>query len=267
MLLAGLLYHSNSQAQHPVFSGDARSQGMANARVMISNSWSGLNNPAGLAGIGAISFGLYVENRYQVSELSLGAFSLGIPTKTGTYGISYAAFGYSLFNQEHASLSYGKALGKKIRAGIGIHYLMICQPYENGNLYAFVPSLGIQLLPVNGLTVGFHVFNPAGQPYNPAGYIKIPAVYSAGVGYNLGNEVLLCAEAEKSSLEKTKYYGGVEFTLVKIFLVRFGLSSGEFQKLSFGIGYHGRQVSIDMAATRHPILDFQTSLSLSYAIK
>ena len=70
-----------------------------------------------------------------------------------------------------------KPLGKKIRAGIGMHYLMIHQPDGYGNLYAVVPSLGIQFLPVTGLTVGFHVFNPAGQQYIPAGYIEIPAGY------------------------------------------------------------------------------------------
>jgi hypothetical protein len=258
---------SYSKAQQLLFQGDARSQGMANARVMLANQWSGLNNSSGLAGVKATSFGLYYANYFQVPELGVGAFSFVIPTSTGTYAVSYAAYGYSLFRQSHAVLSYGKAFGNIFRAGIGLHYLMIRQSYDYGTLYAFVPSLGIQLLPLTGLTVGVDVFNPAVQHYIPSGYQDIPAVIRAGIGYNLGNEVLICAEVEKASKEKAKCYGGVEITLQKMVLMRLGFSSGEFPGFSFGIGFQSRHLKIDVASARHPVLGFSSALGIAYAMK
>jgi hypothetical protein len=267
MLLVVILCPAKGKAMNLIFQGDARSQGMANNRVMLANQWSGLNNPAGLAGINTSCFGLYYENYFGIPELGMGAFSCGIPARTGAYGISFMSFGYSLFRQSQASLSYGKAFGKNLRAGIGLHYLVIGQPVDYGNLFALVPSLGIQMLPVSGLTLGIYVFNPAGQQYVPSGYLNIPAIFRTGVGYTLGREVLLCAEIEKISKEKAKYYGGVEITLQKVVFIRFGVTSGRFPGFSFGIGYRNRHMSIDMAITRHPVLGFSPALGLSYAIK
>lgn len=267
MLLAGILYQPGSKAQLPSFQGDARSQGMANAGVMLANHWSGINNPAGLAGIKAISFGLFYENYFELPELGMGAFSFGIPTKTGNYGISFITFGYALFRQGQASLSYGKAFGNKFRAGIGLHYLIICQPADYGNLYALVPSLGIQLLPLNGITFGVQVFNPAGQQYIPSGYQDIPSGFRAGAGYKLGNEVLFCAEAEKIIKEKATYYGGFEIILQKMLLVRFGVSPGQFSEFSFGIGLRSQHLTIDLAATRHPVMGFSPAIGLTYVMK
>jgi hypothetical protein len=266
LLLALLLNMPGSKAQLPYFQGDARSQGMSNARVMLANHWSGMNNPAGLAGINSTSFGLYYVNYFQVPELGVGAFSICIPTKTGNYGISFMTFGYSLFRQSQSSLSYGKTCGNKFRAGIGLHYLLISQPADFGNLFALIPSLGVQFLPLNGMTVGIHVFNPAGQQYNPSGHQCIPACLLAGAGYALGNEVLLCAEVEKIIKQKAKYYSGFEIILQKMLLLRFGISSGEFQRFSFGIGYRGQHINIDMAVSKHPVLGFSPSVGISYVM-
>jgi hypothetical protein len=240
---------------------------MANARVMLANHWSGINNPAGLAGITATSFGLNYENHFELPELGMGAFSIGISTKTGNFGISYMTFGYSSFHQGEASLSYGKAFGKKFRAGIGLHYLLICQPADYGNLYTFLPSLGIQLLPLKGITLGVQVFNPAGQQYIPSGYLDIPSGFRAGAGYTLGNEVLLCAEVEKILKDKASYYGGFEIALQKMLLVRFGVSFGLFPQFSFGIGLQCRHLTIDLAAARHPVMGYSPAIGLSYAMK
>jgi hypothetical protein len=267
LLLAGILFMPGSMAQLPSFKGDVRSQGMANARVMLDNHWSGMNNPAGLAGISTTSFGIYYTNCFQVPELGMGAFSCGIPTKTGNFGISYITFGYSLFRQGQASLAYGKAFGKKFRAGIGLHYLMVLQPADYGNLYALIPSLGIQLLPLNGITMGIQVFNPARQQYIPSGYQDVPSGFGAGTGYKLGNEVLFCAEVEKIIKEKAKYYGGFEIILQKMVLMRFGISSGEFPEFSFGIGFQSRLLNIDLAVSRHPVLGFSPAIGLSYVMK
>lgn len=254
---------AESPAQYSYFQGDPRSQGMSHAGVMLADHWSGLENPAGLAGLRKNTFGICYSNNYMVSQLGTGAASCGITTRSGNYGVSLLSFGYSSFRQSMASLCYGKKLGKKLRAGIGIRGLLISQPAGYGNLYAVIPSLGLQVIPVERITFGIHAYNPAGQEYIPSGYLEIPAGWQAGVGINFGEEVLLCFQAEKNRHEQLLCYGGFEIFLHEKIPVRFGLSSGTQTELSFGIGFRSSGLQIDLAATRHPAMGFSPSIGLS----
>jgi hypothetical protein len=226
-----------------------------------------LDNPAGLAEIRGTFFGLYCSNQFHLAELSTVASSVSFPTRTGNYSISYLTFGYSSFRQSQASLSYGKSMGKWIRAGIGVHYLSIRQGAGYQHLFALVPSVGLQLIPMKGITFGAKIFNPASQRFIPSGYQDVPAFFQAGIGYSMGDEVLICAEARKTAGEEVSYYGGAEITLQQIFLIRFGVSSGKMPGFSFGVGYRKNHMSLDLAATRHPLLGFSSGVGLGYAIK
>lgn len=239
---------------------------MSRAGVMLADHWSGLENPAGLAGLRKTTFGICYSNTYMVSQLGTGAASCGIRTTTGNYGVSFVSFGYSSFRQSLASLGYGRNLGKKLRAGIGIHGLLISQATGYGNLYAVIPSLGLQFTPVERITFGVHAYNPAGQEYIPAGYLEIPAGWQAGVGIRFGKEVLLCFQAEKNRHEQLLCYGGFEIFLHEKIPVRFGLSSGTQTELSFGIGFRNPRLQVDMAVTRHPVLGFSPAIGLACSI-
>jgi len=262
-LLVAFLNAGSGIANDPVSHGAARSQGMANASVMLADPWSGVGNPAGLAVLTNLAFSIHYENYFLVPDLGLEFFSCGMPTKTGTFGISYSTFGYSFYRESQACLSFGKSFGNKFRAGIGLHYLMIRQSADLGNLSALVPALGIQAIPMPGLTIGLQVFNPAGQQYVPTGHLTIPTLIDAGLGYELGGEIFICFETEKRSLEKLKYYGGIEINLQKLIIARFGVSSGEYPGYSFGLGFQIRPLTIDIAATHHPVLGFSPAITIS----
>ncbi len=265
-ILFSPLFFAASTAQYSYFRGDPRSQGMSHAGVMLADHWSGLENPAGLAGLSRTTFGICYSNNYLVSQLGTGAASCGIITKSGNYGISLVSFGYSSFRQSAASLCYGRNLGKKLRAGIGIHGLLVSQAAGYGNLYAVIPSLGLQFAPVERITFGIHAYNPAGQEYIPAGYLEIPAGWQAGVGINFGEEVLLCFQVEKNRNEQLLCYGGFEIFLHEKIPVRFGLSSGIQTELSFGIGFRSPRLQVDLAATRHPVLGFSPAIGFACSI-
>jgi hypothetical protein len=265
LFLAGVTFTA-AKAQPIASCGDPQSLGMANSGVMLSSPWSGMNNPAGLPGIKDICFGLSYENSFIIPELGTSAFSCIIPTLTGNFGFTLASFGYSMFQTSQASLSYGKAFGNKFRAGIGLHYLYIHQPENCGSLFAFIPSAGIQILPSKRLVVGLHVFNPAHQQYNPEGYLDIPVDITAGAAYNLGDEVIWCTGAQKSSGEKIRIFSGFEVALQNFFLIRFGFQSGAYPELSFGLGFKSHHLNVDLALTRHPVLGINPALGITYII-
>lgn len=263
-LLISLLYTNGGATDNRVFHGNARSLGMAGVRVMLADEWSGIGNQAGLAAITSPSFSIHYENYFLVPALGTGAFSICMPTRSGTFGFCFSNYGYASYRENQLCLSIGKAFGYRFRAGIGLHYLTVHQPSDMGNLSALVPALGIQALLLPDLTIGLQVFNPACQHYVPAGYLNLPVTGQAGLGYQLGQEVLICFEAEKQAHEKLQYRGGIEINLEQKLIARFGIYSGEYPGYSFGIAFHSRLLFIDLAASRHPVLGFSPAISLSF---
>lgn len=253
-----------TNANDRLFYGSARSQGLAGAMIMLSGENAVMGNHAGLAVLSGLTLGAHYENCYMIPELGWGAFYCGIPVKNGAFGLTYSTLGNPAYHQGQACLSYGKAFGGIIRAGIGMHYLWIHQPDDLGDLSAIVPALGIQVLPLPGMTMGFQVFNPATQQFVPGGYIKIPVIFQAGFGFHIGDEVLICFEARKQSRETLIYSGGIEINLRKLVTGRFGISSGKFPGYAFGFGFKVRPFTVDIAATHHPVLGFSPSVTISY---
>jgi hypothetical protein len=266
-LLMVWLHAPGVKAQFPSFTGDARSKGMSGTSVMLASHWSCLSNPAGIAGIRAASFGLYYENHFEVPELGTGSFTVGLPTRSGNFGAGFITIGCAGLRQSQASMSYGRNIGSRVRAGIGVHWLMVSQPAGYADLFAVIPSLGLQVMPFEKMIVGISVFNPAGQELIPAGYLKIPVVFQAGIGYQLGEEVLLCMESQKRSGEKARYSGGFEITLKNAVHFRFGIFHHRISGFSLGVGYTLKQLSIDIAVARHPVLGYSPATGLTYAIK
>jgi hypothetical protein len=237
---------------------------MANVQAVITDHWSGMGNPAGLATVGSACIGISYMNLYQIPELGMGAISLTVPTKSGNYSLIYTTFGSSSCSLNHATLSYGKVLGEKLHAGVGLNYFVIHQSSGFGNLFALVPSIGIQWQLFQPVILGLYVFNPAGQSYIPSGHLGIPAVIHAGIGYAFGKEVTVCFEVEKKSNEKLKYQGGIEITFEKMIVMRLGMTSGMYPCCSFGMGFSFGHTVIDIAAIRQPVLGFSPVLTLNY---
>ena len=244
--------------------GNARSFGMANVQAVITDHWSGMGNPAGLATVGSTYVGISYMNLYQIPELGMGAISFTVPTKSGNYSLNYTSCGSSSNSLNHATLSYGKVLGKKLHAGIGLNYFIIHQASGFGNLFALVPSIGIQWQPSQPVILGLYAFNPARQSYFPSGHLGIPAVIRAGMGYTFGKEVMICIEVEKKSNDKLKYQGGIEITFEKMIVMRLGMTSCMYPRYSFGMGFKFGHTVIDIAATRQPVLGFSPVLTLNY---
>jgi hypothetical protein len=232
---------------------------------MLWDEWAIMQNPASLAALGRNVLSLHAENHFLIPEMSTGCLSMGIVSKSGTFGLSYCMTGHAFYNESRSGLSFGKAFGEKFRAGIEIMYLSVRQFSDYGNLHAFIPALGVQVLPLQALTIGIHITNPAGQRFYPH-HIMIPSVFRAGVGYRSGTDLLICIEYVKQSRFKPVYSGGIECCCGKVLCLRLGLSSSVRTEYSFGLGIHEGHLNINLAACHHPVLGFSPSVTLSYSL-
>jgi len=261
-----LFYVSAANAQLPYFHGDAQSLGLADVATVLSSHWSCLRNPAGISGINSIQFGITYENYFSVPELGMGAVSISIPAKSGTFGLGFSTFGNSWLSQSHTALSYGRHLGKIFHAGIGMHYLLIRQPQDYQDLFAVLPSVGLQAKPNKNLIVGIYTINPANQHYLPTNNESIPARWYVGAGYHFGEDVMVCMEMQKTVQSKAQYCGGIELQLRKKVLFRFGIRQGSYAGYTVGIGFRSDHLIMDIAVMHHPILSYSSALTLSFKL-
>jgi hypothetical protein len=242
---------------------DARSGSLALADAALTGDATGWSNPAALAFLERSCIHLQAENPWCVSELSAGAFSICLPVRAGTFALSFSRYGYEAFHESQAGLSFGKSLGKKVKAGVNLDYRSIKQYADNGSLYAIIPSFGIQVLPVSGIVVGLQVSNPAGQDYYPHGHMKYPALVKVGLAYQPDPEILLCFDMNSESGCKPVYCGGIEYNFDKQFTFRLGLSSSRCTQYSLGIGYLGKHLKTDFAVSHHPVLGFSPAITVT----
>jgi hypothetical protein len=243
--------------------GDSRSQSLGGAGVMLADGATAMPNCASLAMIRKTCLNLYAEDHFFVPELASGSVSLYLPVKSGTFDISFNNFGFAAFRESRTSLAFGKTFGDRFRAGINMTYRAIRQFADNGNLHAFIPSLGIQAIPIHQLTLGFQISNPAGQCFYPKGYRRIPATLSAGLGYQAGDEILVCFEFKKESFCKPIFCGGVEYNKGDMLNFRLGLSSSPLMQYSFGAGFRIDHLSMYIAVCHHPVLGYSPSITLT----
>jgi hypothetical protein len=251
-------------SQIPIFHGDIRSKGMSDINVMLANEWSVLNNPAGLTGVNSKTICLAYENYFELPELGTGCIAYCTKAGKTGYGMSFSSSGYAYFKQYHATAGLGMYLTSHLTAGVAFHYIQINQPYEFGNRYAFVPSLGVQWT-TKKLSLGFYTFNPAVQQYQPTGP-KVESEIVMGIGYHFDDNFILCAETEKSTTMKITLSVGFETVIKKCLFFRFGISSNPLEKYSLGLGYKINRLIIDLAVTKHPVLEYNTAISISLQI-
>jgi hypothetical protein len=207
---------------------------------------------------------LFYTNYYGLAETSTGAFVLSVPARPGILAIGFVSSGFSAINESRASLAYARSIGKKLRVGAGINWLHFNQPYDYRDLYAWIPVLGIQCMPTNNWILGAVVINPGGQQYLPRGYRSIASGITAGLGFKPSEEFQLLLEVQKLSGEIPRYVLGFEFSLLKSFFIRYGISSQYGFSYFAGIGYMNKKITLNTSFSHHPVLGFSPALDFNF---
>jgi hypothetical protein len=142
------------------FGAGARSAGLSNASVTLTDIYAAQNNQAGLAGIKKISGAFFYENKFLVRDLSFKGACAAVPVKSGVLGISVNSFGGKNYSENKFGLAYSRNFGEAISAGVQMNYLgtFIGEGYGKSN--AFAVEAGIQARLIKQLFIGAHIFNP-----------------------------------------------------------------------------------------------------------
>ena len=271
-ILITLLEIVDIKAGNDNYHTGARSAGMANASVTLTDVWCVHHNQAGLAGLDKITGGIYYENRFLIPELGLKAAAVAIPvtlgsTETkGVFGISYSYFGFNLYNDSKVGVAYSKKFGEKFFAGIQIDYLStrIGEIYGKTSNFAAEASLQAQLS--DKLKIGMHIFNPTWSKKADYNNERIPTIMRLGMSYTFSDKVFVTAEVEKDIAYKPSFKTGIEYHAVKELFIRTGISTNPVVE-AFGIGLLYTQLKIDISLSVHQVLGLTTHASIAYQFK
>ena len=258
-----LIVSSRLFAWNDNYSAGARSTGLSNASVTLSDIYAAQNNQAGLSGIKKISGAFYYENKFLIRDLSFKGAMLAIPVKIGVFGVSVNSFGGKNYNENKIGVSYSRSFGEILSAGVQMNYLGTFIGEGYGNSSAFAVEAGIQAKLIKNLFVGAHIFNPNRAKIAEYNNERAPTIIKLGLRYQFSDKVFLCTEAQKDISVNSVFKAGIEYQIIKDFYLRGGVSTGPVQN-SFGFGYHAKYFRTDIAASYHQSLGYSTQIAFSF---
>ncbi len=248
----------------------ARAAGMANASVAIYDFWAISHNQAGIARIDTITAGLFTENRFLLSDLSLAAAGVILPTTSGNFGVSLQFFGSSLYSEGKAGLVYARRFGEKLSAGVQLNYMFTNIGDGYGSTGTVAAELGIicEILP--RLYLGAHIFNPTKASLKASGYLDtkeyIPTIIRTGAAYHFSDKVLFSLEVEKDIRHQPMAKFGIEYMITREMFIRTGISNNPVLN-AFGFGMQKGKLQFDISATYHHLLGYSPQAGVIYAFK
>jgi hypothetical protein len=243
----------------------ARSAGLGNASVTITDSWAFFNNISGTAELKNIQGSCTFQNRFGIKVLNTGVAAFIYPLKFGVSSLGFSKFGDSHYSVQKVSAGFGHKIGH-VSLGIKADYLQVAIE-ELNTRRAFLLEFGGIAEITKQLIFGAHVYN-----INQASLIggskkeSVPVVMKAGLSYRPIKKLMLNVETQKDLNHKPCFKTGIEYFVVEKFCLRTGISTQRFISF-FGIGFNNQTLRIDYAFSSHAQLGISNELSLSYRFR
>jgi len=244
----------------------ARSAAMGGYNVTLSDVWSTNNNQAGLGFMEDLSGGIYYENRFLLSETSYKAGAFVLPVKTGALGVSVTSFGYELYNEKKAGLSYGQRFGSKLSVGVQLNYLNTKLMQEYGSKTSITGAVGVISKLSEEFTLGVHVYNPTRSKLTDDNNERIPTIMKLGLDYRFSDKVMFAVSTEKDVDFDARVNAGIEYHVTEMFYLRGGISTNPTQ-YAFGVGMQLKNLKVDLSSSFHQTLGMTPGISIIYSKK
>ncbi len=257
-MISTCVYGQNGTETYP---RGARSMGIGNTNVTLTDTWSLFNNIGGLSRLSESQVFVGFDHRLNLNELTTLAAGAAIKNEWGTWGVGISSFGGAHFNQQNFGLGFSHQLGIA-SVGIKINYFQTnIEGFGRGAApvveFGGVAELGPQLF------FGAHIYNPTRAKLGQNVIDRLPTVIKAGVSYRPSEKLMVNLEAEKDILLKPLAKFGLEYNLLERFWARTGINS-QPSNLFFGIGFKPRKYHIDYAMTQNNRLGITHHFSFNY---
>jgi len=242
----------------------ARQTAMGGTNVTSQNVFSAHNNPAGMAFVKELGFGIFASRPFFVKGINNFNLSSVIPVqKIGAFGVDLNYFGFSAYNETRAGFSYARKFGEQVSAGLKFDYLRIGLADNSAkNLFAF--GVGLQYQPFKVFRIAANVYNPISMDVDTKE--KLATTFTLGIAYIPSEKLIISIDAEKELDELFRIKAGIEYRPLKPLYLRIGAATNP-TLLTFGLGTEFKNFKLDASASWHMQLGISPQLSLIYNIK
>lgn len=261
-LLALLLYFFPLGAINDNASTDAVALGLGGTSVASLNAYGAFNNQAVLALISQPTIACSYASPFGFSDAKLMAV---LPFEYGTIGIGLSRFGTSLYNEMKLGVSYSRMFGDRFSASLQADVLSVLPSPSEDVKYAFTSEIGLWVLLLDDLTLGFHIYNFLNMEYAFSYYDEaIPVNTKLGLAYQIFSNFTVTTELENSSIYGTSVRGGMSYDILDNVVARVGAASNP-ALVSIGLGVKLSTFNLDMAVQSIRYVGRTASGSISYA--
>ncbi|MDQ3276761.1 MAG: hypothetical protein M3Q06_00435 [Bacteroidota bacterium] len=212
-----------------------------------------------------LSAGVYTERRFMLKELASFNGAVVVPTGSGNFGWRGDYFGSAAYNQSSTGLAYARELGSKVALGVQFNYYALTTAgYGRASTIGF--DAGILLKVSSQVNAGLQVSNPLGASWGKEGVERIPALYAAGLGYDVSKQVFIGLEVEKQEDKPVSVNAGLHYAVAEKLVARTGVHSAA-QLYYLGVGVVLKHFRVDVTASVHPYLGTTPGMLLLYSAK
>lgn len=203
---------------------------------LANNSNAVYYNPAGISQMQFREVSIfYSPAPFGLKELANGTVNFVEPTKFGTFGLSAKTYGFELYKEITATLTYANNYRKKIYYGANVNYYNLkIQNY--GSDATFGVDIGVLAYLTDFLRWGFSAFN-LNRPSIGTLKDKLPQVYRTGLSVQPRNDLNFVLDVEKDTRYTASVKSGIEYTLYDMVDLRAGIGT-EPTKFSGGVGFY-----------------------------
>ena len=259
------LFHTLAYSQGWLPAG-ARSMSMANASTTFNDVWAYHNNPGALADVNELTIGLSYENRYLLTELQNQALAIAIPLKVGVISIGGHFYGFSQFRSTKAGLGYSLKLSEKLYAGVQLNYQGLQLSSNYGSKSSMTAEAGIYAKITEKWKLGVSVYNLGRAKLSDYEDDRFSTILRLGNSYQFSKKLLLSGEFEKDLDSDLRFKAGVEYEVIDQFYVR-RVFETQHTELTFGFGYHFKQVYLDLGSAYDKNLGWSPHFSIAFTGK
>lgn len=216
---------------------------------LANNSNAVYYNPAGISQLPfrEVSF-FYSPAPFGLKELANGSVNYVEPTKYGAFGLSAKTYGFELYKEITATVTYANNYKGKIFYGTNINYYNLkIQNY--GSASTFGIDIGVMAYITDYLRWGFTAYN-LNRPSIGTQKDKLPQVYRTGISVQPRNDLNFVLDIEKDTRYTASVKAGVEYTLYNMIDLRAGIGT-EPTRFSGGIGIYYSLFEIDYGFYNH----------------
>jgi len=260
-------YTSISMAQNGIpLQAGARGAALGGVGLNFEDINSSFTNQAGLAFIESLSFTAYGERRFLAEGLNSYLFAAALPLdNVGTIGLNFNSFGFASYQEQKIGLAYARKLAKNFSLGVQFDYLSTRIP-NYGTAHNVTFEIGILAKLSEQVSIAAHTYNPIHVKLQPLE--RLPSLFNLGLTYTPSKKVSLLVELEKE-IDDQALVGkfGIEYRPMDILSLRAGVSANQPAQVTFGLGLHLDNFTIDLASQYHQILGITPAISLSYQLK